>query len=176
MTQGQKVRLRPKRLGDLVNDYAWRCDQELAHFDARPPLAVPFNDFLASYIQELNPSAESCRFAIETPEGKQIGNCMYFNLDHKIGQVEIGIMIGDRTYWNQGYGADAVNALVDYIFNSITVTKVCLHTLNWNLRAQHCFAKCGFYPSGFLLRDGYSFIRMEITRSRWETRLKSKGS
>jgi RimJ/RimL family protein N-acetyltransferase len=176
MIQGQKVILRPKRLGDLVNDYMWRCDLELARFDARPQLTMPFNDFLASYIQELNPSADSCRFAIETYEGKQIGNCMYFNLDQNIGQVEIGIMIGDRSYWNQGYGADAINALLDHIFSSITVTKVFLHALNWNLRAQHCFAKCGFYPSGFLLRDGHGFIRMEITRSRWQTNLNSKKS
>lgn len=174
MIQGQRVRLRPKRIGDLVNDYAWRCDTGLALFDARLPLTTPFSDFLASYIQELNPSADSCRFAIETYEGKQIGNCMYFNLDQNMGQVEIGVMIGDRSYWNQGYGVEAINALLDHVFKSLSVTKVYLHTLNWNLRAQYCFAKCGFSPCGFILRDGHSFIRMEITHSRWQTHLDSK--
>jgi RimJ/RimL family protein N-acetyltransferase len=176
MIQGQKVRLRPKKLDDLVNDYTWRCDLELARFDARPLQTISFSDFLASYIQELTPSADSCRFAIETFEGKQIGNCMYFNLDQNAGHVEIGIMIGDRAYWNQGYGADAIKALVDHIFNTISVTTVCLHTLNWNMRAQHCFTKCGFYPCGFLLRDGHGFIRMETTRSRWWTGQNSKES
>jgi RimJ/RimL family protein N-acetyltransferase len=174
--QGQKVKLRPKKLGDLINDYAWRCDPDLARFDARPLQIIPFPDFLASYIHELTPSFDSCRFAIETLEGKQIGNCMYFNLDQNAGQVEIGIMIGDRAYWNQGYGTDTIKALVDHIFNTISVTTVCLHTLNWNIRAQHCFTKCGFSSCGFLLRDGYSFIRMETTRSHWWAKQKPKES
>lgn len=174
--QGQKIRLRLKKLDDLVNDYAWRCDSELARFDARPSQIISFPDFLVSYVQEMTPTVDSCRFAIETLEGKQIGNCMYFNLDHDAGQVEIGIMIGDRAYWNQGYGADAIKALVDHIFNTISVTTVCLHTLNWNVRAQHCFTRCGFSPCGFLLRDGHSFIRMETTRSLWWTNEKQKES
>ncbi len=176
MIQGQKVRLRPKKLDDLINDYAWRCDPELARFDARPVQIIPFPDFLASYIQELTPSFDSRRFAIETFEGKQIGNCMYFNLDKNAVQVEIGIMIGDRAYWSHGYGTDAIKALVDHIFSTISVTTIYLHTLNWNIRAQYCFTKSGFKPCGFLLRDGYSFVRMETTRSRWEASRNSKES
>lgn len=174
MIQGQKIRLRKKKLDDLLNDYAWRCDPDLARFDARPAQVIPFNDFLATYMQELTPAHDSCRFAIETEEGKQIGNCMYFNLDQKAGQVEVGIMIGDRNYWNHGYGTDAFKALVDHIFSTLDVTTVYLHTLNWNVRAQTSFIKCGFSPCGYVVRDGYNFVRMETTRSRWLLRQNKK--
>ncbi len=176
MAQETKIKLRKKKLDDLFNDYAWRIDPDLAKFDARPPQVIPFNDFLASYVQEMTPSVDSCRFAIETLDGKQIGNCMYFNLDKKTGQVEIGIMIGNRDYWNQSYGTDAIKALLDHVFNNLPVTIVYLHTLNWNVRAHHSFYKCGFTACGFVMRDGYSFVRMETTRDRWLVNQNKKES
>jgi len=46
-TRGRRVVLRHKRLSDGANDYAWRCDEELARFDAAPPLRTTFINFQA---------------------------------------------------------------------------------------------------------------------------------
>ncbi len=164
----QEIHLRPKKVSDLANDFLWRCDVQLARFDARPPLCMPFCDFIGSYMQEMDDGHDSYRFAIETEEGKHIGNCMFFNWDRQIGSVEVGIVIGDKGCWSQGYGADALKALLKHIFTTMQVRRVCLHTLNWNIRAQRSFAKCGFVFSEFVLRDGHSFMKMEIPRGRWE--------
>ena len=42
------------------------------------------------------------------------------------------------------------------------MTRVYLHTLDWNVRAQRSFAKCGFVPVRRVRRNGKDFILMEI--------------
>ena len=77
-------------------------------------------------------------------------------------------MIGDRDYWNQGYGTDVVNTLVSHVFSTTSLKRIYLHTLTWNLRAQKSFQKCGFVPLREVKRSGYEFLLMELTRDRWE--------
>ncbi len=166
MIKGSKVVLRGKRLEDARNDYAWKTDAELARLDATIPLDMPFSHYLISYAEELRyGDMRGGRYAIETLEGKHIGNCSYYNLDEDKGEVELGILIGDRAYWDKGYGTEAVTILVPQIFEETNIKRIYLHTLEGNIRAQKCFQKCGFTPSGRVTRGGHNFILMELKRS-----------
>jgi len=161
--------LRKKRLEDAANDYAWRCDEELARYDGAPTLSLPFDDFRADYAEELrHTSQRRRRFAIDNLEGKHIGNLMYYDIDEDKEEAELGIMIGDRDHWDQGYGADAVTTLLRHIFTTTTLNRIYLHTLDWNLRAQRCFEKCGFVPCGTAKRYNGNFVVMEIRQSTWQ--------
>jgi RimJ/RimL family protein N-acetyltransferase len=73
-------------------------------------------------------------------------------------------MIGDKAYWGQGYGTDAVLAILDYVFNQAAWQSLFLKTLDWNMRAHKCFEKCGFVRKGTLDYNGCNFILMEISR------------
>jgi RimJ/RimL family protein N-acetyltransferase len=159
---GSKTVLRPKQLDDAFNDYQWRKDHELCRLDATYPILSTFEEFYKLYVEQTCQSDKALRFAIETLEGKHIGNCSCFNIDMNQSETEIGIMIADRDYWNQGYGADALETAITYIFSATTITRIHLKTLKWNIRAQKCFEKCGFSPCGQLNRGEYSFILMEI--------------
>ncbi len=166
MIKGQKVVLREKRLSDAAEDYAWRRDPELARLDAAPPSQLSFSIFLASYAEELRQSSpRRRRFAIDTLDGKHIGNCMYYDIDEKKKQAEIGIMIGNRDYWDHGYGTDAISTLIHHIFQDTGLERLYLNTLDWNFRAQRCFTKCGFVPYNRSSRQGDTFVVMELRRS-----------
>jgi RimJ/RimL family protein N-acetyltransferase len=91
---------------------------------------------------------------------------MYYNLREDEGEAELGITIGDRGHWGQGYGSDAIQALVRFLFSSKRLRRVFLHTLDWNTRAQRCFGKAGFVPRGAVSRDGQNFVLMEVRRNR----------
>ena len=167
--EGKRVRLRPKRLGDATQDYAWSQDQELSRLDGSTPTTLPFSTYLqASFLELKRPLPGRGRFAIETREGRHIGNCMYYDLDRKGSEVEVGILIGDREYWDRGYGREALALLLEHLFATVDVFKVRLHTLEWNQRAQRCFQKCGFAPLGRVLRDSQAYLLMELTRGAWE--------
>lgn len=159
---GNKVKLRPKRLRDAANDYSWRRDTELCRLDAAAPISSSFEEYLRGYAEELHRRGRSSRFAIETLAGRHIGNCSYFNIDETKKEAELGIMIGDRAYWNQGYGADAILTLLNHVFPQTKLERIYLKTLNWNVRAQKCFEKCGFVPCGQLIRGDHNFIIMDI--------------
>ena len=163
---GTKVVLRQKRIEDAFHDYQWRIDPELSKLDATFPLRIRYKEFVRFSLDEIEyPSRRSRRLAIDTKDGVHIGNCMYYDLDERRGQTELGIMIGDRDYWVGGYGTDAVVTLVGHIFKTISsINKVYLHTLEWNSRARKSFAKAGFVEVREVKRDGQNFVLMETVR------------
>jgi len=169
MITGTKIKLRDKRAVDALDDYTWRTDLELAQLDATPPLTITFPQYLSDYASALRyPSPTRRPFAVETLDGKHIGNCVYYNINNTKGEAELGIMIGDRDYWDKGYGSDAVTTLVSYIFRQTNLKRIYLKTRDSNQRAQRCFQKCGFTPYGHLSKDGYSFTLMELHRKQWQ--------
>jgi len=176
MISGSKIKLRDKRLSDARNDYQWQTDPELTRLDAVPLLTTSFPQYLLDYTDELRYLISTRhRFAIETLDGKHIGNCVYYNVNETKGEAELGIMIGNRNYWNNGYGTDTVSTLVNHIFPQTNFKRIYLKTLDWNQRAQRCFKKCGFTPYGHLVRDGYNFVLMELHRKQWEERQTEQG-
>ena len=166
---GEKIRLREKKLSDVRSDFRWQSDPELAKLDAAPTLIMSFAIYLLDYASLLH-EHDHYRYplAVETLEGKHIGNCTCYDIDEKKGEAQVGIMIGDRDYWDKGYGADVINTLVDHVFNSTSLNRLYLKTLDWNSRAHKCFIKCGFTSCGWLKRDGHSFMMMELMREQWE--------
>jgi ribosomal-protein-alanine N-acetyltransferase len=166
---GKNIRLREKKLLDVHNDYAWQSDPELSRFDAVPVLDLPFAVYVLDYTAEMKkPRRNRFPVAIETFDGKHIGNCTCYDIDEKKSETQLGIMIGDPSYRDKGYGQDVVKTVVDHVFRTTSLNRIYLKTLDWNLRAQKCFAKCGFTPYGEMKRDGFSFVLMEMDREQWE--------
>ena len=165
---GVRVILRDKRLEDAESDYIWRCDPELARLDAAYPLTMNYDRYLKMFQDQLRyPTPASHHFGIEVADGKFIGNCMYYDYDSINRQAELGIVIGDRDYWSGAYGFDAVVTLLDHLFSRINLDRVYLHTLQWNERAQKCFARCGFQTVRSVRRMGHDFLLMEVLREDW---------
>jgi RimJ/RimL family protein N-acetyltransferase len=163
-----KVVLRPKRLEDAPDDYAWRCDPELADLDATSPLTQPYPEFLRFYQEELRyPSAWSMRWGIEDADGKHIGNCMCYDINMAFGEAELGIMIGNRDYWSRSYGYDTMIGVINHLFTNTSLKRLYLHTLTWNRRAQRCFEKCGMTPIRTVQRYQRELLHMELRRDTW---------
>ena len=111
---GEKVVLREKKLDDAVEDYVWRRDSELSELDATRPISMSFSDYHRYTQEELRyDSYYSVRLAVDTLDGIHIGNCMYYDINDRRQEAELGIMIGNRDYWSQGYGSDAIKTLID---------------------------------------------------------------
>jgi [ribosomal protein S5]-alanine N-acetyltransferase len=168
---GEKTKLREKKLTDVRTDYRWQSDPELARLDAAPSLDMSFTLYLLDYTTAVHDhSPDRYPLAVETPEGKHIGNCTLYDIDEKRGEGQVGIMIGDKEYWSHGYGTDVMTTFTAYIFQNSNLNRLYLKTLDWNIRAQKCFTKAGFTQCGELQRDGYNFMLMELYRDQWEKR------
>lgn len=168
---GTKICLRTKKMSDVRTDYKWQSDPELARLDAAPQISTSFAIYLLDYATEIrHPRRSRYPMAIETLDGKHIGNCTCYDIDEKKSEAQLGIMIGDRDYWDQGYGADAITTMINLVFRTSNLQRLYLKTLDWNLRAQKCFRNCGFTECGYLKRDGMNFLLMELKRKQWEER------
>lgn len=102
-------------------------------------------------------------FSIVTVDGNHhIGSCVLYNYDDH--EAQLGIRIGDRNYWNLGYGTDATLLLLKYGFEVMGLQHIWLKVLPENIRAIRCYEKCGFTIAGKLALDGYEFVTMEKRR------------
>jgi len=174
--KGTKVKLREKKFEDAHDDYIWHRDPELAHLDGISPTKLTFEQYQSNYARELRYFKTATRhvFAIETLDGFHIGNCAYYDIDEDAGETELGVLMGNREYWDKGYGADAVNLLVNHVFQKTKLKRIYLKTLEENERAQACFKKCGFVPYVTMMMGGSSYVFMEITRKAWKKRQEEK--
>jgi len=159
---GRIVRLRSRRLEDAADEYRWRTDEEMCRLDATTPIDLTYPEFMERHFVELEYPGLTYTLAIDALDGRHIGNCSMFNFDILNNSAETGILIGEKAYWDRGYGSDALNTFLQHVFDTSSIQRVMLRTLDWNQRAQKCFEKCGFRPSGSLAKGEYNFILMEI--------------
>lgn len=166
VARGQLIVLREKTLADAEQDYEWRRDPELATFDAARPYSGSLKDYVAVFGDELRyPSPYRKTIAVEDHDGRHIGNVMYYNADFHRREAEIGVTIGLREYWARGFGTDLLKTFVGYLFDSLSLDRIYLKTLDWNLRAQRCFENVGFQRYGTSRRGEYHFILMDVRRA-----------
>jgi RimJ/RimL family protein N-acetyltransferase len=116
---------------------------------------------------------DGARFAIET-EGQMIGQCALFNFSETNHTCELGITIGDRSYWGRGYGRESVRLLLDYAFRLRNMHKVYLHVLGNNERAIRSYQACGFVEEGRWRAHVWSngryvdLVCMGVLREEWK--------
>jgi diamine N-acetyltransferase len=73
-----------------------------------------------------------------------IGTCAFDHIDWRLQSAEFGIMVGEKSYWNQGYGTEAVRLLVQHGFKTLNLNRIYLHVFETNPRAIRSYEKAGF--------------------------------
>ena len=109
-------------------------------------------------------------------DGVAIGNCGLFDINYVDGNAGIGITIGEKHLWGQGYGTDAMNALVDFGFGQLRLERLWLEVYDFNTRARRSYDKAGFTLEGVERRAVYKqgefhdVQLMSILRDEWAAR------
>ncbi len=173
MLEGKLVNLRSLEPGDVDREFQWVNDRDVTRFlTIRYPMAKkeeehwlsdrPANDF------------GNTALAIETKDGVHIGNIGLHDGQPENRKASLGIMIGDKDYWSNGYGGDAIVTLLRFAFHEMNLNRVWLHVYEFNERAQACYKKVGFVMEGTLRENSYregryiNTITMGILRSEFD--------
>ena len=107
---------------------------------------------------------------LDSVEDKLIGICGFITLDQLNQSGECGIFIGEKGYWNRGYGSRALECLLYYGFEYLNLHNIMLQVYDFNERGIGCYKKCGFKEQGHrreaLLREGkrWDIIQLDIIR------------
>ncbi|MHB2018374.1 MAG: GNAT family N-acetyltransferase [Candidatus Xenobia bacterium] len=132
---------------DLSKNYHWGNDPELISFTGMSPYPKSLWE-IEKWYEGVLTNANARLFTIKTNEGEYIGNIELNSIDWRVGKCELGLMLGEKTFWNQGWGAEAIQGAVKFAFEHMRMERVSARVLDFNLRAQKCFEKCGFKREG----------------------------
>ena len=94
-------------------------------------------------------------FAIETLDGKLVGDCGLRKIDWKSRKAEFFITIGEKQLWGKGLGSDALRIVIRLAFHRMNLNRLWLTTLADNSRAVRCYEKCGFVREGLLRQESF---------------------
>lgn len=106
--------------------------------------------------------------------GAHIGVTGLHSMNHVARSAEFRILIGDKAFWNGGFGTEVTQLMVAYGFEVLNMHKVWLGVTADNVGAVRCYEKVGFVQEG-VLRDEtyrnsryYDAVRMSILRDEYD--------
>ncbi len=153
MFYGEKVRLRPIEREDLPRFVAWFSDPEVRrHLTIYLPFSLAEEERWYEAHLRKTQEGSSVLLAIETSEGAHIGNISLEPINWKDRNAVLGIMIGERQYWNRGYGTDAMRTLLRVGFKQMNLHRISLVVDADNPRGIRCYEKAGLKREG-TMRD-----------------------
>jgi len=153
MIAGKLVRLRPTEPEDRDRYYDWINDEEVKEYLGNRYYFSRMAE--AEWLAERSKkplSYDNIHFAVDTLDGRHIGSLGFHETVADDRKATLGVMIGDKEFWSQGYGTDAITTLLRFAFDELNLHRVDLHVDERNGRAIACYRKCGFQEEG-RLRD-----------------------
>ncbi len=148
---GEKVRLRPPEREDLPTFVRWLSNPELREYVTIRYISEALEErWFEGLVESTQGGAPSrLHFVIETgAEGTPLGVIGLESINWRDREGEVGIIIGEPDAWNQGYGTDAMHALLDVGFNWYNLHRITLWVVADNQRAIRSYEKCGFQHEG----------------------------
>lgn len=179
---GERVRLTAENPETLAQVYpCWIRDAEFWRLMTSEPPVFYSTKAEQKHIEEMldKPQPNNFYFQIRTlQDDRFIGDVGLDGVNWAHGESFVGIALGDRETWNQGYGTDAMRVILRYAFWELNLHRVSLNTFEYNPRAIRCYEKIGFVFEGrvrkYLKREGrrWDILYMGITRAEWEQKEK----
>lgn len=168
--KGENIILRPLKMSDVPRFIKWLQDPTVNKFTLRRKVGLKEE---RKWIHGLKKDKNNLTFAIDTKNGIHIGsiNLYLVKLDNN---AIFDIFIGDKNYWDKGYGTNASKVIIDYGFRKLNLHKIFLDVYEYNKRAIRLYKKLGFKIEGAqrenILYNGkfYDKILMGILKKWWD--------
>ena len=176
---GKLVRLGMEIPEALARAFArWEQDTEYHRLsDSGPARALSEKEIQGWF--EKDQEGKNYFFTIHTLEGDRlIGFIGLGGLAWNHGEAWVGIGLGERDCWGQGYGTEAMQLLLHYAFTELNLRRVSLGVYEYNPRACRSYEKAGFRYEGrhrkAVNREGrrWDEIHMGILREEWQENVK----
>jgi diamine N-acetyltransferase len=171
---GRLVFLRPGERTDIPLFVRWLSDARTTeHLALRSPIGQAmeerwFEDMLDHH------GRDRWFFVIcRLEDGRAVGSIDLHALDLTNGGAGLGILIGDPADTSQGYGSDAIRALLDFGFGELRLERIWLDVYEDNARGRHVYERIGFSPEAILRRGVFrqgryvDVHRLAVLRGEW---------
>jgi RimJ/RimL family protein N-acetyltransferase len=175
--QGKLVRLQAEEPEAIAKALVrWTLDSEYFRMlDSAPQVMwseKKYKEWLEKDLEK-DPS-QNLFFGIRTlAEDRLIGFMALFDESWAHGDALVSIAIGEREYWSKGYGSDAMQVMLRYVFAELNLRRLTLIVFEHNPRAIRSYEKAGFVLEGrmrgAMQREGrrWDWLWMGILREEW---------
>ncbi|MEF9934214.1 GNAT family N-acetyltransferase [Clostridium sp.] len=171
MICGNKTFIRPVELEDSRILSAWLNNRETnRELDIIYPLSKRYAD---SFVLEAEDEKKKV-FIIDDENYKPIGLITIDKIKWEYRNCEVGIVIYKKDKRGQGYGKDAMNTLINFVFNNMNMELIYLTVLSENIPAIRLYSSLGFQEEGVLrsriFKDGEykSLISMSLLKGEYK--------
>jgi RimJ/RimL family protein N-acetyltransferase len=148
MIEGLTTRLRRIERTDIPTFVRWFSDPAVREFLLiNRPISMAEEEL---WFEQQLKDQDSELFAIETHDGRHIGNIGLHRLNRLHQSAELGIVIGEKECWGHGYGSDAIRTLLRFAFDELNLHRIYLKVYEDNARGIRAYEKCGFRHEGRL--------------------------
>lgn len=171
---GRLVFLRPGERADIPLFVRWLGDARTTeHLALRSPISQAMEE---RWFEDMldHQGRDRWFFVIARLEdGRAVGSIDLHALDLTNGSAGLGVLIGDPADTSQGYGSDAIRALLGFGFGELRLERIWLDVYEDNARGRHVYDRIGFvheatFRRGVFRHGSYvDVLRMAVLRSEW---------
>jgi len=177
--KGERIRLRAAEREDIPMFLRWINDEDVTE---NLPSLMPISQFEEEdwYESMMKKPASEHALVIEIKDEKKkdsyipIGNCTFFHINWINRSTEIGIMIGEKSFWNKGYGTETMRLMLEHGFNTLNLHRIWLRVFPDNKRGIRAYEKAGFTYEGKYRQAQYKngkyldVLLMSILKDEWQ--------
>lgn len=175
MIFGERIRLRAIEREDLPRFVTWLNDPAvISGINLLAPLSLPQEEKWFDHLLEQPVEEHPLVIEVDTSEGwTPIGNIALNSIDLKERSAEAGIFIGEKSFWNQGYGREAMQLILHHGFNNLNLNRIFLRVNETNPGAVKSYENAGFIHEGRMRQAHYQngqyfdVLLMSVLRSEW---------
>jgi RimJ/RimL family protein N-acetyltransferase len=128
---------------------SWNFDPEVNEFfSGRFPNNLQEQELW--FQNQINKTDKKKLVIIDNQTNKEIGMIGIMKIDHINKNCEIGITIGEKSFWGKNHSHDSLNVCLNFLFHQLQMHCVYATVLSSNERALKFFKKNNFENNGFL--------------------------
>jgi RimJ/RimL family protein N-acetyltransferase len=119
----RRLRLRPFQAADINDTYlGWLNDPEVTRF-SNQRFHQHTAESCAAYLESFAGSSNSFHLIEQLEDQRPIGTATVYR-NNRHGTADIGLMLGERCCWGQGYGREAWQAVLESLLAEEGMRKV----------------------------------------------------
>jgi len=132
---------------DVDSSNAFKNDQELASMLGSFNRVYSRADF-ADRVEFHRNTKDEVLWVFINGDDTCVGHVGGYKIDHRVGQAEFAVILGEQATWGRGLGTKCTDLAVEHAFRELNLRRVYLDVLATRPRAQHVYEKLGFLVEG----------------------------
>jgi len=132
--------------------FLWLRDLEVVLGIYRLEYLLPLeHSKIKEYARGLLSSETDFYFAIHlNSDDRFVGTIKIGHIDWRTGTADLGVLVGDKSYWGKGLATDACSTVCQYAFSTLSLRKITGGTAANNHGMIRCFERLGFQSEAVL--------------------------